>query len=107
MKQYTTPVLEVTFDIPHETVSTISFLFKQEREQEADTILLKRYPGGVGYADGVYRIPFTAEETGLFARDEYFYMDTRITDQTGNVPSTPIVPLYMSQTLFKWEEVSE
>ena len=104
MKQYTTPVLEVMLDIPVETVANIKFLFKQEREQSAPTLLLKKFPGEVTCEDGVYKVPFTVEETGLFAADQFFYMDTRITDQTGNVPDTPIEHLRMSMSLFTHEE---
>lgn len=105
MKQYTTPVLEVMLDIPVETVASIKFLFKQEREKDAPTLLLKTYPGDVTCEDGVYKVPFTVKETGLFAADKHFYMDTLITDQAGKIPETPIVHLIMSKSLFTIEEV--
>ena len=100
MKLLTTPVLEVTFDIPPETVATIEFLFKQTNDEKAPAVLLKSYPNDVKCVDGVYRVPFTAEDTARFEGGKHFYMDTRITDQTGKIPETPIVSLYMSKTLF-------
>lgn len=104
MKHYTTPTLQVKLDIPVETVASIKFLFKQERDAAADALLLKTYPGDVTYEDGIYKVPFTQEETGLFTEEKYFYMDTMIVDQTGNVPETPIVSLFMSRSLFTAEE---
>ena len=104
MKHYTTPVLKVMLDIPVETVASVKFLFKQERDAAAPTLLLKNYPGEVKYEDGVYKVPFTQKETALFQEDKYFYMDTLITDQTGKVPETPIVSLFMSRSLFTEEE---
>lgn len=106
MKRRTTPVLEVTFDIPNETIAKIEFLFKQEREETAPALLLKTYPNEVNFVDGVYLVPMTAEETALFKGGSQFYMDTRITDQTGKVPETPIVALFMSKTLFSEKEVA-
>lgn len=107
MKPYTTPVLEVQLDIPQETVRSIKFLFKQEREPTATALLLKKYPGEVKFEDGVYKVPFTQKETTLFATDKYFFMDTLITDQNGKIPDTPIVSLFMSRTLFTAEEAIE
>ena len=107
MKPYTTPVLEVQLDIPAETVANIKFLFKQERESSAKALLMKKYPGEVEYEDGVYKVPFTQEETALFAMDKYFFMDTLVTDQTGKIPDTPIVSLFMGRTLFTAEEAIE
>ena len=104
MKHYTTPVLEVTLDIPVETVQSIKFLFEQERDSEAEALLMKHYPGEVKYENGVYKVPITQEETALFAAEKYFYMDTLIVDQTGKVPETPIVSLFMSRSLFSHEE---
>ena len=105
MKRYTTPELEVVLDIPVETVKSIDFLFKQQCDPDADAILLKKYPGDVTCDNGIYNVPFSAAETALFAGGMYFYMDLRITDQTGKVPTTPIVHLYMSNTLFTEKEV--
>lgn len=105
MKRRTTPVLDVTFDIPSDTVSRIRFLFKQEPEESAKTLLMKTYPGEVTRDGEVYYVPMTAEETTLFASGKAFYMDTHITDQTGHVPETPIVGLFMSKTLFSAKEV--
>lgn len=106
MKQLTTPVLEVVFDIPPETVAAVDFLFKQQNDRNAATILLKSYPEDVTCTNGVYKIPFTVEETEKFEGGQFFYMDTRITDQTGKIPDTPIIRLFMSRTLFTYEEVS-
>ena len=104
MKPYTTPVLEVTLDIPVETVASIKFLFKQEDKQEAATLLLKKYPDEIKCEDGIYKIPFTQAETDLFAQNQYFYLDMLVTDQTGKIPRTPILSLFMSKTLFTYEE---
>lgn len=104
MKPYTTPVLKVTLDIPDETVASVDFIFKQERDRETETLLLKKYPGEVEREGGVYIVPLSQEETARFAEDKCFYMDTLIRDQTGKVPDTPIVSLFMSRTLFSHEE---
>ena len=104
MKPYTTPVLEVTLDIPAETVASIKFLFKNEPDREAESLLLKKYPGEVKCEDGIYKVPISQAETGLFAQNKYFYMDMLITDQTGRIPETPIVTLFMSKSLFTYEE---
>ena len=102
MKQLTTPVLEVTLDIPHETVAFMTFLFTQNADGTG-VALEKEYPGAVTYADGVYSVPFDENDTALFKADAYFYMDTRIVDQAGKVPETSIVSLWMSRTLFRQE----
>lgn len=104
MKRRTTPVLEVTVDIPDEVVVEIQFIFKQERDEKAPELLLKTYPGDVKREDGVYRIPMSADDTALFNGRSPFYMDTRIVDAVGNVPETPIITLYMSETLFSDKE---
>ena len=107
MKRRTTPVLEVTFDIPTETIAKVLFVFKQECEETAEAILEKAYPGDVSESGGVFKIQFTKEETALFVGGSDFYMDTMITDQAGRIPQTPIVRLFMSKTLFSEKEVSE
>lgn len=105
MKQYTTPVLEVTFDVPDSTVATVDFIFKQHRKQSDPVLVSKKYPGDVERKDGVYLVPMTEAETALFAADKTFYMDTRIISQNGKIPETPIVALFMNETLFSFGEV--
>lgn len=105
MKRRTTPVLEVIIDIPSESIAKIEFVFKQEKEETAEALVLKSYPGEVYFDDGVCCIPWTSEETALFKGGRNFYMDTRITDPVGHVPDTPIITLFMSKTLFSEKEV--
>ena len=107
MKHYTPQVLEVTLDIPVETVASIKFLFKEERDPKSRTLLMKEYPGDVRCEDGVYKVPITQAETSLIPGDKYFYMDTLVKDQTGRIPKTPIISLFMSESLFTYEEAVE
>lgn len=104
MKLYTTPVLRVKLDIPVSHVASIKFLFKQEQDPNAKTLLLKEYPGEVTYERGCFNVPVTQAETALFAPDENFYMDTLVTDQAGHVPRTDICKLFMHGSMFSYEE---
>ena len=110
MKRGTTPVLPVHFSINNDDVETIEFLFKQEKSESAPEILLKTYPGeDVEYKESynIYNVAFTSEETRLFAEDQPFYMDTRITMTGGSIPETPIVTLRMHPTLFAQAKVED
>lgn len=110
MKRGTTPVLPVHFNINNDDVETIEFLFKQEKSESAPEILLKTYPSGdVEYKESsnIYNVAFTSDETRLFAEDEPFYMDTRITMTGGSIPETNIVTLRMHPTLFAQDEGEE
>lgn len=104
MKRGTTPALPVRLKCRHTDVDTIEFLFKQQKSESAPAILLKTYPdGGVTFDDEkeLYLISFSEADTWLFAEDEPFYMDTKITLISGQIPETPIVTLRMHPTLFE------
>lgn len=107
MKRNTTPSLEVTFAIDNENLQSIEFVFKQEDKESAPALVEKTYPDDVTYKDGVYRVPFTTEETLRFEENKHFYMDTRPHTKGGAIPETPIVKLFMNKTLFKSEAVGE
>jgi len=109
MKRGTTPVLPVHFSINNDDVETIEFLFKQEKSESAPELLLKTYPGEVEYDESrnMYNVAFTSDETWLFAEDEPFYMDTRVTMIGGSIPETPIVTLRMHPTLFEHDDEEE
>lgn len=110
MKRGTTPILPVRCNINNNDVETIEFLFKQEKSESAPNTLLKLYPSEeVEYKEScnVYNIAFTEDETRLFAEDEPFYMDTRITMVGGSIPETNIVTLRMHPTLFAQDEGDE
>lgn len=110
-KRGTTPVLAVKFNIKPVEISTIDFLFKQEREEDAPALVEKSYPTDVDYDSETerYLVPLTEEETRLFLPNHAFYMDTRITLTNGLIPETEIVKLRMGGTLFQeeQEEVNE
>ncbi len=104
MKRGTTPTLPVRLRCKNEDVETIIFIFKQQKSQMAPCLLTKEYPdGGVIYNEELdcYDISFTQEDTWLFAENEPFYMDTKITLINGKIPETPIVTLRMHSTLFE------
>lgn len=109
MKRGTTPVLPVHFSINNSDVETIEFLFKQEKSELAPAILLKTYPDDVEYDESrnLYKVAFTSDDTWLFAEDEPFYMDTRITLLGGSIPETNIVTLRMHPTLFEHDDEDE
>lgn len=107
MKRGTTPTLPVRVGVDSSDIETIEFLFKQEKSESAEEILLKEYPGDdVEYNDtyNVFEVAFSSDDTWLFAEDEPFYMDTRITLTSGKIPETPIVTLRMHPTLFEGPE---
>lgn len=104
MKRGTTPTLPVRLKLRNSDIETIQFLFKQQKSETADEILMKEYPGeDVSYDDecGCYKISFSEADTRLFAEDEPFYMDTKIILVGGTIPETPIVTLRMHPTLFE------
>lgn len=106
MKNGTTSILPVRFRINGADVESIIFLFKQEKSNSAPEILVKNYPGDVQYKEecNVFEVPFSEADTWLFAEDEPFYMDTRLTLISGAIPETPIVTLRMHPTLFSKPE---
>lgn len=106
MKNGTTTTLPVRIKLNSEDIQSIVFLFKQEKSHLAPDILIKNYPGDVTYNDEcqTFEIPFTEEDTWLFAENELFYMDIKITLISGAIPETPIVTLRMHPTLFSKPE---
>ena len=101
MKRGLTYHLAVAFDgVCLDDVEHVEIIFTDSRNGPP----LKRaeWPGNVIRRDGsnVLLVPWTADETWRFAGDTY--MDTRITLRgTTDQPTTPIVALYMSDTLFE------
>lgn len=102
MKNGTTSILPVRFRLKGTDIESIVFLFKQEKSNTAPEILVKNYPGDVEYKEdsNIFEVPFTESDTWLFAEDEPFYMDTKVTLIRGSIPETPIVTLRMHPTLF-------
>lgn len=108
-KRGTTPYLGVKFNIRNREVSTIDFLFKQEREEDAPALVEKSYPTDVDYDSETerYLVPLTEEETRLFMENHSFYLDTKITLTNGLIPDTEILKLRMGDTLFQAQESQE
>lgn len=102
MKRRTTPTLRVCIDFDNSSITTIDFIFKQIRSEEAPIKVQKTYPTNVTYdsTNKIYMIPFTEAETALFESQKEFYMDTKITTNAGKIPATDIVQLFMRDTLF-------
>lgn len=102
MKNGITSILPVRFRLNGADVESIIFLFKQQKSNSAPEILVKNYPGEVEYKTdcNIFEVPFSEEDTWLFAEDELFYMDTKVTLINGKIPETPIVTLRMHSTLF-------
>lgn len=108
MKRRTTPTLPVRFNrISNEDISTIDFLFRQERSEDSEPYVVKKYPDDVEFdlENGRYMIPWTEEETAKFLEDHEFFMDTKIVLKGNNeIPETNIVKLVMNGTLFEEDE---
>lgn len=109
MKQGTYNHLRVTFDgLDLTEVSQIDFVFTQTKEgpilKECSYLGNPATPEDVELDNGVFKIPFSREDTYLFKPGTAFYMDTRIYPlgnfATGDNPWTPIVLLRMDPTLF-------
>lgn len=107
MKQLTTPILQVMIDLDVEGIDHIDFMFKQENFQDCTTKLLKTFPTDVTYDSEtkIFSIPFTIEDTSIFAQNRLFYMDTRPVYQNGRVLPTEIIELFMCNTLFTEEDI--
>lgn len=108
MKRGTTPVLRLEHTLDLSTVERIEFLFKQERRESAPALLKKTYlpvGGQVQEAQGIFEIPFTVEESRLFAAGQPFFCDPRITLTGGSIPPTAILQLSCQDTL--WGETDE
>ena len=107
MKRGTTPRLRLGHSLDLSAVERIDFLFKQEREESAPSVLVKTYlPAGgqVTEAGGVFEIPLTKEESRLFAPDRPFYCDPRITLTGGSIPATAILQFSCRGTLWGEED---
>ena len=104
MQRGRTPRLQLSIcNLDADAVDHIDFMFKQERSENCDIQVLKRYPGEDVTLDenGVYNIQWTAEETRVFAPNKNFYLDVRPVDKDGNIIETVMVTLTMNDTLFK------
>lgn len=100
MKRGTTPTLQIEHDLDMSTVSKVEFLFKQNKLESGNAVLIKTYPDDVTENDGKFNIPFTGEETRLFASNRNFYCDPKITLSNGMIPATEILELSCSPTLW-------
>lgn len=101
-KRRTTPRQKVQVGVDVGVISTMTFIYKTEKTEEAEVLVEKTYPGEVTYDEvgGYFVIPWTEEETLLFQPNDIFYMDTRIELEDGSVPVTNIISLTMNPTLF-------
>lgn len=84
-------------------VERVDFLFKQERQETAPALLKKSWLPVGGQAEekqGVFEIPFTQEESRLFASGKPFYCDPRITLVGGSIPATTILQFSCKDTLW-------
>lgn len=105
MKRGTTPTLQIEHDLDMSTVSKVEFLFKQNKLELGDPILIKTYPDDVTENNGIFNIPFTEKETRLFISNKNFYCDPKITLNNNKIPATEILELSCSPTL--WGEVDD
>ena len=101
MKQGLTYHLAVSFEgISLDDVQRIEFAFADQKDKPP--VKFDEYPGSVIRKPGTNTllVPWTAAETYKFT--SYVYMDTRITLLgTTDQPVTPIVTMFMSETLFE------
>lgn len=101
IKRGTTPVISVRFKGLDEDVASAEFVFKQECSEDAPELVVKHWPGEAGRSEnGVFRLPFSEEETRLFAGRRYVYMDARLHLAGGGVASAPVAALMVQPTLF-------
>ncbi len=108
MKRGTTPVLRLGHELDLASVERIDFLFKQEKAESAPALLKKTYMplgGQVTEEKGVFQIPFTQEETRLFAPGAPFYCDPRVTLTGGSIPATKVLQFSCQETL--WGEADD
>ena len=96
-------------------IEKIEFIFKPYLTENVltDSTVKKVYTSSgssevtLGDNDGLYIVPFTAEDTLKFEPGQTLYMDTRIKmidKENGNkaiYPETGVVPLTMNGTLFE------
>ena len=103
MKRGTTPRLRLGHTLDLTGVERIDFLFKQERQEAAPAILKKTWlptGGEVEEKEGVFELPFTADQTRLFAAGRPFYCDPRIVMMGGGIPATGILQFSCKDTLW-------
>lgn len=100
MKKGTTPTIPIEHDLDMSTVTSVEFLFKQEKLETAPVIIKKTYPGDVTEAEGVFNIPFTEDETRMFKSGRDFYCDPKITLVNGKIPETEILSIHCTPTLW-------
>ena len=103
IKRGTTPTIRVRMDgIKPEDVKSVEFMFKPIVTDAGYELLHKVYPGDVSYdeTDALWLIPLTQEETRRLPKFKRVYMDTRITFPDGAIPTTNIVDLSVTETLF-------
>ncbi len=104
IKRGTTPVISVRFEGLDADVASAEFVFKQECSEDAPELVKKRWPGEAARAEnGVFRLPFSEEETRLFAARRYVYMDARLRLAGGGVAAAPVAALMVQPTLFAEE----
>lgn len=105
IKQATTPLVKVPHALDLSLVTRVDFLFKAERSEEAETLLMKSYPGDVQESDGVFYIPITYRQVREFPSASDIYLDPRIVYATGESKRTGIVVLWVDDTLWSAEDV--
>lgn len=101
MKKFTTPTIPIMFDIPHEEIDHIDFIFKLDKDRNSQTLFERKYPVNVDYDEAldIYTITLSAEESGGLP-EGIIYMDTRVVKVGGIIPNTPIMELRVSPSLF-------
>lgn len=108
MKRGTTPTLPVRVNIDNASTASVTFVFKQTKEEDATALVTKEWPTDeeVTYDSEKerYLIEWTEAETRLFVADQVFFMDTKVVLNSGKIPETNIVMLRMNPTLFEEEE---
>ena len=100
MKRGTTPTIQIEHGLDIADVTSVDFLFKQKKSEDAPVILIKSYPGDVTEDEGVFSIPFTEAETRRFKPGEEFYCDPKVTFANGKIPATEILTLNCNPTLW-------
>lgn len=115
MKRHNTSILTVKVNKLPETatVSEIEFIFKQTPSENAPALKKSFYKldgsGDVSLRDGtnnIYEVPFSMADTSVFLPLKRFYMDLRVhLVGTNVIPTTPIVDILMSPTLFSLEDL--
>lgn len=105
IKQATTPLIKIPHTLDLSLVKRVDFLFKNERSEEAEAILLKQWPGEVTEDEGTFYIPLTYSQTRLFPNASDIYLDPRIVYETGESKRTGIVIIWVDDTLWSIQDV--